>query len=55
MKGCTDKLRKRVQNNDYVVFGCINDSHSGAVVEAYHEAGYDVVLIARDPSVSRQI
>lgn len=48
MKGCTDQLRKRVLNGDRLIVGCIHDSRSGAVVEAYHEAGYDVILIDRE-------
>lgn len=48
MKGCTEKLKKRVKNGELLLVGCIMDSRSGAVVEAYHECGYDLVMIDRE-------
>jgi 2-keto-3-deoxy-L-rhamnonate aldolase RhmA len=48
MKGCTGKLRQRAQKGDVLLVGCIMDSRSGAVVEAYHECGYDLVMIDRE-------
>lgn len=48
MQGCTGALLKRVRNRDLLIAGCIMDSRSGAVVEMYHECGYDIVLIDRE-------
>lgn len=48
MKGCTGKLKQRIQNGDVLIFGAIMDSRSGAVVEMYHECGFDVVFIDRE-------
>lgn len=48
MQGCTGLLKKRVQKKDLLLVGCIMDSRSGAVVEMYHECGYDVVMIDRE-------
>ena len=50
MRGHTGRLRQRVNNKDLLVFGCIVDARSGAAAEAYHEAGYDVLLVGRSPS-----
>ena len=41
-------LKQRIERREYLVGGCIMDSRSGAVVEAYHEAGYDFVMIDRE-------
>ena len=48
MKGCTGKLKQRVRNRDILLHGCVVDSRSGAVVEMYHEIGFDVVFIDRE-------
>lgn len=48
MKSCTGLLRQRVDNKDLLIFGCIQDARSSAVVEAYHDCGYDVLLIDRE-------
>ncbi len=48
MKGFTGELKKRVKNKDTLLFGCIMDSHSGAVVEMYHETGFDAIMIDRE-------
>jgi len=48
MKDCSDKLITRIRNNDILIFGCIVDSRSGAVVEAFNEVGCDVILIDRE-------
>jgi len=48
MKGFTGELKKRVRSKDTLLFGCIMDSHSGAVVEMYHETGFDAIMIDRE-------
>lgn len=48
MLGCTGLLRQKVTNGDLLFTGLIHDSRSGAAVEAFHEAGYDVLLIDRE-------
>lgn len=48
MKGCTDVLRQRIRCRDILIFGGIMDSRSGAVVEMYHDAGFDVLFIDRE-------
>lgn len=48
MHGGSGKLRQRVAKGDTLVFGCVTDSRSGSVIEAYEEAGYDVVMIDRE-------
>ncbi len=48
MQGCTGQLMKRVKNRDLLITGCVMDSRSGAVIEMYHECGYDVVMIDRE-------
>ena len=50
MRVCEATLRKRVENQDLLIFGGITDSRSTAVVEVYKEAGYDVLLIDREHS-----
>jgi len=42
------KLKQRIANRDFLVGGCVMDSRSGAVIEAYQEAGFDFVLIDRE-------
>ncbi len=41
-------LKQRVRQKDILIFGGIADSRSGAVVEMYHQTGYDVLLIDRE-------
>ena len=48
MKGCTGKLKQKVRNHEILLHGCVMDSRSGAVIEMYHETGFDVVLIDRE-------
>lgn len=48
MRGGTGKLKKRVSDGDILVFGCVMDSRSGSVIEAYKDAGYDAVMIDRE-------
>lgn len=48
MQGCTGLLKERVRRKDVLITGCIMDSRSGAVVEMYHESGYDVLMIDRE-------
>ena len=42
------KLKKRITDREFLVGGCVMDSRSGAVIEAYHEAGFDFVMIDRE-------
>ncbi len=48
MRACSKTLAQRVANRDLLIFGGIVDSRSGAVVELYQDAGYDVLLIDRE-------
>jgi 2-keto-3-deoxy-L-rhamnonate aldolase RhmA len=48
MRGLTDQLRQRVARRDFIVFGAITDGRSGAVVEMFHEAGFDALLVDRE-------
>src|ERR1035437_9977658 len=48
MRGCTESLMKRIKNRDVMISGCVMDSRSGAVVEMYHECGYDIFMIDRE-------
>jgi len=48
MKGGTGKLRQRVKRGDFLLSACIMDCRSGAVVEAYHEAGFDYIMVDRE-------
>jgi 2-keto-3-deoxy-L-rhamnonate aldolase RhmA len=48
MQGMTGLLRERVARRDVLITGCIMDCRSGAAVEMYHEAGYDVLMIDRE-------
>lgn len=48
MQGCTDLLRRKVAHGDFLYTGLIHDARSGSAVEAFHEAGYDVLLIDRE-------
>lgn len=48
MRWGNGKLKKRIANGDLLVAGCVFDSHSGAVIEAYQDAGFDYVLIDRE-------
>src|SRR5664279_5265739 len=48
MRGCTNQLRRRVDARELLVFGCVMDSRSGAVIEMYQEAGFDAVMIDRE-------
>ena len=48
MKGFTGELKRRVKQKDTLLFGCIMDAHSGAVVEMYHELGFDAIMIDRE-------
>ena len=42
------KLKQKIANRDFLVGGCVMDSRSGAVIEAYEAAGFDFVLIDRE-------
>ena len=48
MQGLTGLLKRRVKNQEILITGCVMDSRSGAVVEMYHECGYDVLMIDRE-------
>jgi 4-hydroxy-2-oxoheptanedioate aldolase len=48
MRGLTGELKQRIANKDVLIAGCVMDSRSGAVVEMYHESGYDILLIDRE-------
>ena len=48
MKGCTGKLKQKVRHREVLIHGCVHDSRSGAVIEMYHETGFDVVFIDRE-------
>ena len=46
---CRDgSLKQRIAKGDFLFAGCVMDSRTGAVIEAYEEAGYDYVLIDRE-------
>jgi len=48
MKGCTGILKQKIKNREILLHGCVHDSRSGAVIEMYHETGFDVVLFDRE-------
>jgi 2-keto-3-deoxy-L-rhamnonate aldolase RhmA len=48
MKGCTGLLKERVKRGDLLLQGMIHDGRSGAVVEMFHECGFDTVVIDRE-------
>jgi 2-keto-3-deoxy-L-rhamnonate aldolase RhmA len=48
MRGCTDLLRRKLARGDMLYTGMIHDSRSGTAVEAFQEAGYDVLIIDRE-------
>jgi 2-dehydro-3-deoxyglucarate aldolase/4-hydroxy-2-oxoheptanedioate aldolase len=48
MRVATGKLKRMIEARQVIVFGCIQDSRSGAVVEAYQETGYDALIIDRE-------
>ena len=48
MKGCTGYLKERVRRGDVLLQGMIHDGRSGAVVEMFHECGFDTVIIDRE-------
>jgi len=48
MRVYSGQLRRRVDNGEVIILAGIQDSRSSAVVEMYHEAGYDGVLIDRE-------
>ncbi|MCE5197680.1 MAG: aldolase/citrate lyase family protein [Armatimonadota bacterium] len=50
MRVCEGTLKRKVKNNDVLLFGCILDSRSASVVEVFHATGYDGVLIDREHS-----
>jgi 2-dehydro-3-deoxyglucarate aldolase/4-hydroxy-2-oxoheptanedioate aldolase len=50
MATCSGDLKKRIQNKDVILSGCVLDSRSGSVIEMYHSTGYDMVLIDREHS-----
>jgi 2-keto-3-deoxy-L-rhamnonate aldolase RhmA len=48
MRVCSPTLRERVNRRDLLVFACIHESRSPAVVELYQDAGYDAIMIDRE-------
>ncbi|RIH63975.1 hypothetical protein D1164_16710 [Mariniphaga sediminis] len=50
MKGLTGELKKRVREKDTLLAGCVMDSRSGAVIEMYHETGFDLIMVDREHS-----
>lgn len=48
MRGLSGDLKRRVKSGDVLITGCVMDSRSGAVVEMYHECGYDLIMIDRE-------
>lgn len=48
MRWGNGKLKQRIANKDFLICSCVMDSHSGAVIEAYQEAGFDFVMIDRE-------
>jgi len=48
MRGCTGELRRKVESGVILYAGMIHDSRSGAAVEAFHAAGYDVLIVDRE-------
>ncbi len=42
------ELKRRIAAREFLVAGCVMDSRSGAVIEAYKDAGYDFVMIDRE-------
>lgn len=48
MLGGSGELKKRVRRGDVLVYAGIVDARSGTAMEAFHEAGYDVVMIDRE-------
>lgn len=47
---CTGQLKKRIENKEVLLSGCVFDSRSGSVIEMYYEIGFDMVLIDREHS-----
>ncbi len=50
MATCSGLLKKRIQNKDVLLSGCVFDSRSGSVIEMYHSIGFDMVMIDREHS-----
>jgi len=48
MKFGNGQFKKRICDRDFLIGGCVMDSRSGAVIEAYKEAGFDFVMIDRE-------
>lgn len=48
MQGGNGELKKRVKREDVLIFAGIVDARSGSAIEAFHEAGYDAVMIDRE-------
>lgn len=42
------KLKQRIAAREFLIAGAVMDSRSGAVIEAYQEAGFDYVIIDRE-------
>ena len=48
MTTCTGLLKRKIENKETLLSGCVFDSRSGSVIEMYHELGFDMVLIDRE-------
>lgn len=48
MRAYSGLLRRRVDNRDLLILAGVHESRTGAVIEVYHEAGYDGVFIDRE-------
>ncbi|MCK3685578.1 aldolase/citrate lyase family protein [Maribellus sp. YY47] len=48
MTTCTGLLKRKIENKETLLSGCVFDSRSGSVIEMYHEIGFDMVLIDRE-------
>jgi 4-hydroxy-2-oxoheptanedioate aldolase len=46
---CRDgTLKQKIANGDFIFAGAVMDCRTGAIIEAYEEAGYDYVFIDRE-------
>ncbi len=48
MRVCSGRLRRLVDGGGVLVFACVHEMRSASVIEIYHDAGYDAVLIDRE-------
>ncbi len=48
MRSGDGKLKQRIKDQDLLLGGCVMDLRSGAVIEAYSDAGLDFVMVDRE-------